>query len=158
MELVARLAEDVERGYRNRFVNRDDVRERQCALRTDGHGWWAAARSGTRAAMAPVAVRCRMTVPVVVTRHRRVVAHRGGRQASLRIDDSRTAGCTVGRAAHDPLGLAHEERHPERECDCQNLTVARTAHAVRAVIGPTDKWLTERLQYTPNACGQAGFA
>jgi len=29
---------------------------------------------------------------------------------------------------------------------------------VRAVIGPTDKWLTERLQYTPNACGQAGFA
>ncbi|MDF2772360.1 MAG: hypothetical protein K0S86_1854 [Geminicoccaceae bacterium] len=139
LEMVARLGEPLERGRSNGGMYGNDVGEREVSLRDRRHGRGATARPGARAGV-------RGTVRVVgrVVGARGMLARArvvGGPGSAIRVAPRDRSACccvrsTVARAAHQPLGLAHEKRHPERQCDVKSPTPQRTVHAA-SCGGPT---------------------
>jgi hypothetical protein len=133
MEILARLREQLDRGDGRRRVDGDDPGERKLALWQRGYRRRTASRPGAGTAVVrPLAVgRCggvlRSRMIVVC----RCTSARFRRRLRLtRRTSHHSVRSAVARAPHHPLRLAHEERHPERECDVENPTPQGAVHAV----------------------------
>jgi len=127
MQIVARLREEIERRRRDRLVDGNEARQIQLSLRNRGDCRRTAARARARAAVASSVARCGGLLG------RSVIVCRGIRlglidHPAVRLGSRRMRCAVVSRAAHDPLRLAHEERHPERQRDAENPTAQRPAH------------------------------